>query len=184
MDVGKHQRKRGELINILEISYEDISRLNKCSFSKLHKIASNYIDLHGYESLINCSSAYFETLIPIVDQQLRDSDNCDEFLRRGASTIIMQSVFGMHSREVVARRRMLCLPTRKGRRLVMSDQDRDKVYVSWMRCLAMDQLDYSDRLLNVARETEVDLVNIVRYIEEINQIQNEMSEVKLARDNK
>ena len=89
---------------------------------------------------------------------------------------MMAELFGMRSTQVASRKKFLNLPTVKGRLPVSTLEEQRQIYDAWLDSIKI--ADYRERLLYVARATNLSMSKIYREVQEIEEITNKSTQLK------
>ena len=90
--------------------------------------------------------------------------------------LMMAELFGMRSTQVASRKKFLNLPTVKGRLPVSTLEEQRHIYDAWLDSIKI--ADYRERLLYVARATNLSMSKIYREVQEIEEITNKSTQSK------
>lgn len=154
----------------LGLSIETMQKLDRLKADQIFNISGNYMrDLCALE-VFRIDSAKISRIIELAAEETKQYEMIDEFLRRGACKTMMGELFGMRSTQVANRKRFLNFPTIKGRLPVSTLEEQRQIYDAWLASLKV--ADYRERLLYVARETDLSMSKVYREIQEIEEITN------------
>ena len=165
-----------ELVERLGLSIETMQKLDRLRADQIFNISGNYVrDLSALE-VFQIDSRKISRIIELAAEETRQYEMIDEYLRRGACKTMMAELFGMRSTQVASRKKFLNLPTVKGRLPVSTLEEQRQIYDAWLDSLKI--ADYRERLLYVARATNLSMSKIYREVQEIEEITNKSSQSK------
>lgn len=165
-----------ELAERLGLSIETMQKLDRLRADQIFNISGNYVrDLSALE-VFQIDSSKISRIIELAAEETRQYEMIDEFLRRGACKTMMAELFGMRSTQVASRKKFLNLPTVKGRLPVSTLEEQRQIYDAWLDSIKI--ADYRERLLYVARATNLSMSKIYREVQEIEEITNKSSQSK------
>ena len=165
-----------ELAERLGLSIETMQKLDKLRADQIFNISGNYVrDLSALE-VFQIDSSKISRIIELAAEETRQYEMIDEFLRRGACKTMMAELFGMRSTQVASRKKFLNLPTVKGRLPVSTLEEQRQIYDAWLDTIKI--ADYRERLLYVARATNLSMSKIYREVQEIEEITNKSTQSK------
>lgn len=165
-----------ELAERLGLSIETMQKLDRLRADQIFNISGNYVrDLSALE-VFQIDSSKISRIIELAAEETRQYEMIDEFLRRGACKTMMAELFGMRSTQVASRKKFLNLPTVKGRLPVSTLEQQRQIYDAWLDSIKI--ADYRERLLYVARATNLSMSKIYREVQEIEEITNKSSQSK------
>lgn len=165
-----------ELAERLGLSIETMQKLDRLRADQIFNISGNYVrDLRALE-VFQIDSSKISRIIELAAEETRQYEMIDEFLRRGACKTMMAELFGMRSTQVASRKKFLNLPTVKGRLPVSTLEEQRQIYDAWLDSIKI--ADYRERLLYVARATNLSMSKIYREVQEIEEITNKSSQSK------
>jgi hypothetical protein len=165
-----------ELIDELGLSIETIKRLDTLKADQIHNISGNYMRDEPLRNFFNINSEKMTKIINIAAEDARQYEMIDEFLERGACKRMMGELFGMRSTQVANRKKYLNLPTIKGRLTICSIEEQERIYDAWLATI--ETPDFRERLLSVARTTNLTLSKIYREVLNIESIKNQSNSKK------
>ncbi|MCZ0866545.1 STY4526/YPO1902 family pathogenicity island replication protein [Dasania sp. GY-19] len=170
------QQGNMELAERLGLSIETMQKLDRLRADQIFNISGNYVrDLSALE-VFQIDSSKISRIIELAAEETRQYEMIDEFLRRGACKTMMAELFGMRSTQVASRKKFLNLPTVKGRLPVSTLEEQRQIYDAWLDSLKI--ADYRERLLYVARATNLSMSKIYREVQEIEEITNKSTQLK------
>ena len=165
-----------ELAERLGLSIETMQKLDRLRADQIFNISGNYVrDLSALE-VFQIDSRKISRIIELAAEETRQYEMIDEFLRRGACKTMMAELFGMRSTQVASRKKFLNLPTVKGRLPVSTLEEQRHIYDAWLDSIKI--ADYRERLLYVARATNLSMSKIYREVQEIEEITNKSTQSK------
>jgi len=165
-----------ELAERLGLSIETMQKLDRLRADQIFNISGNYVrDLSALE-VFQIDSSKISRIIELAAEETRQYEMIDEFLRRGACKTMMAELFGMRSTQVASRKKFLNLPTVKGRLPVSTLEEQRQIYDAWLDSIKI--ADYRERLLYVARATNLSMSKIYREVQEIEEITNKSTQSK------
>lgn len=165
-----------ELAERLGLSIETMQKLGRLRADQIFNISGNYVrDLSALE-VFQIDSRKISRIIELAAEETRQYEMIDEFLRRGACKTMMAELFGMRSTQVARRKKFLNLPTVKGRLPVSTLEEQRQIYDAWLDSIKI--ADYRERLLYVARATNLSMSKIYREVQEIEEITNKSTQSK------
>ena len=165
-----------ELAERLGLSIETMQKLDRLRADQIFNISGNYVrDLSALE-VFQIDSSKISRIIELAAEETRQYEMIDEFLRRGACKTMMAELFGMRSTQVASRKKFLNLPTVKGRLPVSTLEEQRQIYDAWLDSIKI--ADYRERLLYVARATNLSMSKIYREVQEIEDITNQSTQSK------
>ncbi|MFG0449347.1 STY4526/YPO1902 family pathogenicity island replication protein [Shewanella sp. YQ_9] len=165
-----------ELAERLGLSIETMQKLDRLRADQIFNISGNYVrDLSALE-VFQIDSRKISRIIELAAEETRQYEMIDEFLRRGACKTMMAELFGMRSTQVASRKKFLNLPTVKGRLPVSTLEEQRQIYDAWLDSIKI--ADYRERLLYVARATNLSMSKIYREVQEIEEITNKSTQSK------
>ena len=165
-----------ELAERLGLSIETMQKLDRLRADQIFNISGNYVrDLSALE-VFQIDSSKISRIIELAAEETRQYEMIDEFLRRGACKTMMAELFGMRSTQVASRKKFLNLPTVKGRLPVSTLEEQRQIYDAWLDSIKI--ADYRERLLYVARATNLSMSKIYREVQEIEEITNKPTQSK------
>lgn len=165
-----------ELAERLGLSIETMQKLDRLRADQIFNISGNYVrDLSALE-VFQIDSSKISRIIELAAEETRQYEMIDEFLRRGACKTMMAELFGMRSTQVASRKKFLNLPTVKGRLPVSTLEEQRQIYDAWLDSIKI--ADYRERLLYVARATNLSMSKIYREVQEIEDITNKSTQSK------
>lgn len=165
-----------ELAERLGLSIETMQKLDRLRADQIFNISGNYVrDLSALE-VFQIDSSKISRIIELAAEETRQYEMVDEFLRRGACKTMMAELFGMRSTQVASRKKFLNLPTVKGRLPVPTLEEQRQIYDAWLDSIKI--ADYRERLLYVARATNLSMSKIYREVQKIEEITNKSTQSK------
>lgn len=165
-----------ELAEGLGLTIETMQKLDRLKADQIFNISGNYVrDLCALE-VFQIDAVKISRIIELAAEETKQYEMIDEFLRRGACKTMMGELFGLRSTQVASRKKFLNLPTIKGRLPVSTLEEQRLVYDAWLASIKIS--DYRERLLFVARKTELSMSKIYREVLEIEEITNTPSPTK------
>ncbi|WP_444928302.1 STY4526/YPO1902 family pathogenicity island replication protein (plasmid) [Microbulbifer sp. TRSA002] len=165
-----------ELAEKLGLSIEIMQKLVRLRADQIFSISGNYVrDLSALE-VFRIDTPKISKIIELAAEETRQYEMIDEFLRRGACKIMMGELFGLRSTQVASRKKFLNLPTVKGRLPVSTLEEQHQIYDAWLNSIKI--AGYRERLLYVARETDLSMSKIYREVQEIEEITNSSTQTK------
>lgn len=165
-----------ELVERLGLSIETMQKLDRLRADQIFNISGNYVrDLSALE-VFQIDSRKISRIIELAAEETRQYEMIDEYLRRGACKTMMAELFGMRSTQVASRKKFLNLPTVKGRLPVSTLEEQRQIYDAWLDSIKI--ANYRERLLCVARATNLSMSKVYREVQEIEEITNKSSQSK------
>lgn len=162
----------------LGLTIETMQKLDRLRADQIFSLSGTYVRDLSID-VLKIDSNRMAKIIDLASEETRQNDMVDEFLRRGACKAMMLALFGMRSTQVACRKKFLNLPTIKGRLPVSTLEEQRQIYDAWLQSLKI--IGHRERLLNVARLTNLSLSKIYREVQEIEVIRNSQAVQKPAR---
>lgn len=159
------------LCNIFGLSIDMMQKLDKLKADQISHISCNYTRSSQLNELLNIDKDKMRKIIELEAKEAKRNEMIDNFLQLGACKLMMGELFGLRSTQVANRKRFLNIKTVKGRLRVSTMEEQQLIFDCW--CSQKDIFDYRERLLNVAKKTNLPLSKIYREVQIIEQVQNE-----------
>lgn len=159
-----------ELSERLGLPIETMRKLDRLRADQILTISGTYVRDLDAQEVLKINAGKISRIIDVAAEDARLFEMIDEFLRRGACKTTMYELFGMRSTQVASRKKFLFLKTIKGRLPVSSLAEQRQIYDAWLDSIKL--ADYRERLLFVARKTDLPMSKIYRDVQEIEEITN------------
>lgn len=168
-----------DLVQNIGISIQTLRDLDSLKPDQISHVASNY--------LLGCHPLSWLPLNPakltkLIEQERSEShlhELTDEFLERGACNLMMNELFGWRSTQVAARKKYLGIQTSRGRLRTLTLTQQKAIYGEWLSNIEV--ADVRERLLIVARRTDLFLSHIYREVQIIEQVANQKPQTQTTK---
>jgi len=159
----------------LGIDVEAIRHLDKLKPDQISRVSQNY--LRGMEAvdIFTIDSEKMSKVIKLAAEEIKYNNVIDEFLLHGACKNMMTEMFGYRSMQIAASRRLLDIPTVKGRPAVPTLPERHQIYDAWLADIEI--VDIRERYLSVARKTKLPLHLIYRVVLDVEEVQKQKKSI-------
>jgi hypothetical protein len=159
-----------DLADGLGLSIETMQKLDRLKADQIFNISGNYMKGLCVLEVFQIDSEKISRIIELAAEETKQYEMIDEFLCHGACKTMMAELFGMRSTQVANRKKFLNLPTVKGRLPVSTLEEQRLIYDAWLASIKI--AGYRERLLYVARATNLLMSKIYREVQEIEKITN------------
>ena len=158
-----------DLAKSLGFDIDTIRNLDKLKADQISNLSHSYLRDKCALGIFQIDTAKMSRIIEIAAEETRTYELIDEYLGRGACKLMMRDLFGLRSTQVANRKRLLNIPTIKGRLSVISVEEEQKIYDAWLASIEIG--DIRERYLAVAVRTGLSLSKIYRVVLEIEEIE-------------
>lgn len=164
-----------ELVEQVGLSIDSMRHLDQLKADEISRLANLYMrDICAMD--IFCIDAQkLERLVNAAIKDRKENVLIDEYLQCGACKVMMEEMFGLRSTQIANRKKFLNIPTVRGRLSVTTVEEQRKIYNSWLEHLKQEP-DYRERLLAVAKETELPLSKVYRVVKVVEEVKNQERE--------
>ena len=159
-----------ELAEHLGLSNETMKKLDDLKADQIANVSCSYMRNINTFEIFQLDPEKISKFIELAVEEKKEYDMIDEYLSRGACKSMMYELFGWRSTHVAARKKFLGIKTPKGRHKTSTLSEQEKIYDAWLTSIKI--ADYRERLLFVARRTDLTLAKIYKEVQEIEDIQN------------
>lgn len=154
------------------LSIDSLRILESLKPDQITRVAANYCAMgKSLEDWFPINAARISKLLEVEASESEQHAMIDEMLMRGACLNLMKEFFGLRTTHVSTRKRILGIPTVRGRLVVPTHEEQCRIYEEWLNLIEVT--DIRRRLLEVARRTNLPLSMIYREIKEIEQVMNQ-----------
>lgn len=158
-------------IEDIGLSIDSLRILESLKPDQITRVAANYCAMgKSLEDWFPIDATRISKLLEVEASESEQHAMIDEMLMRGACRNLMKEFFGFRTTQVAMRKRILGIPTVRGRLMVPTHEQQCLIYEEWLNLIEVT--DIRRRLLEVARRTNLPLSMIFREIKEIEQVMN------------
>ena len=157
-----------ELAESLGLGIDTINMLHKLKPEQLHSLSKTYMKTKVGKSVLGIDATTISNIINAAANESEMLDVLDEYIIHGASKRMVKDFFGIRSTQFAARKRILGVPTTRGRKKYITDDEKREIYDAFTETKEPDE---RRKYLEVAKKTNQSLHNVYVIIQEIEEIQ-------------
>lgn len=158
-----------DLAESLGFNINTIRNLDKLKADQISNLSHSYLRDKCALGIFRIDTEKMARIIEIAAEEIRTFELTDEYLIHGACKLMMRELFGLRSTQVANRKRLLNIPTVKGRIAFVSVEEERRIYDAWL--VSIEMTDVRERYLQVAKNTGLSLSKIYRVVQEIEEIE-------------
>lgn len=164
-----------ELVEQFGLSIDSMRNLDQLKADEILRLANLYMRDICAMDIFCLDGQKLERLVNAAIEERKENALIDEYLQRGACKGMMEELFGLRSTQIANRKKFLNIPSVRGRLSVITVEEERKIYYSWLEHLK-PKPDYRERMLAVAKETELPLSKVYRVIKVVEEVKNQERE--------
>lgn len=152
-----------DIAEALGVDIETIQVLEKTPACELEAIAAQYFKIQE-TSPININA------LKVALKKPSDNALIDECIIHGANNDVLINNFGLSNVQIATRRKLLCVPVRKGRVAVPTEAQLSDITQMWFEMKINNKYSQIEKILYVAKTLSISVCNVNNHVEQLERI--------------